>query len=190
MTKAGDMRRQLAGAFQSLGIRTRLMALVLVVALPFACYVIFEAVSAANSVKREVRLRNEAFASVIAARLDDHVSDVNQLLATLSHVVSVDDDAARANDKLLHEVRADAPAFVRNLVVFDLAGNCIGSTDAAVRGINVRDRGLFHGSLRKRQLVVEAPVTARGTGETVAVLARAIERQGKLVGIVTASVAI
>src|SRR6185312_10619647 len=31
MTKAGDMRRQLAGAFQSLGIRTRLMALVLVV---------------------------------------------------------------------------------------------------------------------------------------------------------------
>ena len=190
MTKAGDMRRQLAGAFQSLGIRTRLMALVLVVALPFACYVIFEAVSAANSVKREVRLRNEAFASVIAARLDDHVSDVNQLLATLSHVVSVDDDAARANDKLLHEVRADAPAFVRNLVVFDLAGNCIGSTDAAVRGINVRDRGFFQDSLRKRQLVVEAPVTARGTGETVAVLARAIERQGKLVGIVTASVAI
>lgn len=166
------------------------MALVLVVALPFACYVVVEAISAANAVKREVRLRNEAFASVIAARLDDHVSDINQLLATLSHVVSVDEDAIPGNQRLLRDVRGDAPAFVRNLVVFDLAGNCIGSTDPAIRAINVRDRGFFQDSLRKRQLVVEAPIAARVTGETVAVLAWPIERQGKLVGIVTASVAI
>ncbi|HEX6794900.1 MAG TPA: diguanylate cyclase [Casimicrobiaceae bacterium] len=190
MTRAGDMRRRFADAFQSLGIRTRLIALVLVVALPFACYVVVEAISAANAVKREVRLRNEASASVIAARLDDHVSDVNQLLATLSHVVSVDDDAIPANQRLLRNVRADAPAFVRNLVVFDLAGKCVGSTDAAIRAINVRDRGFFQDSLRKRQLVVEAPIVARGTGETVAVLARPIEQQGKMVGVVAASVAI
>jgi diguanylate cyclase (GGDEF)-like protein/PAS domain S-box-containing protein len=182
--------RRLADVVRSLGIRARLVALVLVVALPFACYVVFEAIAAAKDVKREVGLRNEALASVIAARLDDHVGDVNQLLATLSHIVSSEADQAPTNDRLLGDVKADAPAFVRNLVVFDLDGTCVGTTDFVTRGINVSDRRFFQQSVRMRQLAIDGPIAARGTGETVVVLARPIERQGKVTGVIAASVAI
>src|ERR1700686_4337878 len=71
-----------------LSIRARLLLLVLALGLPFLAYIAIEAASEARADRELAKERSLAVARVVAARLDDYVGDVNQLLATLSHVAA------------------------------------------------------------------------------------------------------
>ena len=187
-----EIGRNMLRRIRGLGIRGRLVLLVLGLGLPFLGYVAY---SAAEQVARERDLakeRNLAHARIVAARLDDYVGDLNQLLATLSFVVPTAQEAVAENDALLRHLGPNLPSHVRNVSIWDLAGNNVGALDASLRAhpFNVGDRQYFRAALGGEALAVEAPIVSRSDGERVAVFARPVTRGGTVVGVVAASVAL
>jgi diguanylate cyclase (GGDEF)-like protein/PAS domain S-box-containing protein len=177
--------RRIAG----LGIRGRLALLALALGVPILGYIAF---SASEQMARERDLakeRNLAFARMVAARLDDYVGDVNQILATLSHVVPATPEATASNDALLSALRPNLPSHVSNLAIWDSAGNNVGALDPVLRAhaFTVADRTYFRNALEGQSLVVEAPLVSRSSGEAMAIFARSVSHEGRAVGVVAAS---
>src|ERR1017187_334123 len=100
-----------------LGVRARLLLLVLALGLPFFTYIVLSAIDEARAGRELAKERSLAVARVVAARLDDYVGDINQLLATLSHVVVIAPDHASDNDALLREMQRDLPSYINNVAM-------------------------------------------------------------------------
>ncbi len=184
-----EFGRSLVRRIVRLGIRGRLVLLVFALGLPFLGYVVY---SAAEQVARERDVameRNLAFARIIAARLDDYVGDLNQLLATLSYVVPTAPEVTAENDALLRRLGPNLPSHVNNVAIWDVAGNNVGSLDPSLRThpFSVGDRQYFRAALGGRALAVEAPVVSRSNGNLIAQFARPVTRGGTVVGVVSAS---
>jgi diguanylate cyclase (GGDEF)-like protein/PAS domain S-box-containing protein len=177
--------RRIAG----LGIRGRLALLALALGLPILAYVAFSAGQQIAQERELAKERNLAFARVVAARLDDYVGDVNQLLATLSRVVPAEAGATTQNDALLADLRPNLPSHVSNLAIWDKDGNNVGALDPVLRAkrFTVADRSYFRAALEAPALAVEAPLVSRGNGESMAIFARSVVRDGRVVGVVAAS---
>jgi diguanylate cyclase (GGDEF)-like protein/PAS domain S-box-containing protein len=180
------LQRRIAG----LGIRGRLALLALAFGLPVLGYIAFSANQQLEQERELAKERNLAFARIAAARLDDCVGDVNQLLATLSQVVAATPDGAEANDALLGGLRPNLPSHVSNVAVWDENGQNVGALDPALREhpFSVADRQYFRAALASSQLVVEAPVLSRSNGMSLAVFARRVSRPGRPLAVVTASI--
>src|ERR1700724_416224 len=96
-------------------IRSRLLALVLATVVPFVALVGCGLRSQwredqAATVERAL---NEA--RLLAAQLDDHLSNLENLLVGLSHAVSTNPADTAANDALLRQIKAKLPNFVGNI---------------------------------------------------------------------------
>src|SRR5262245_56091338 len=65
-------------------------------------------------------------ARLLAARVDEHIGNLDNLMAGLSRTVSWEPTDIAANDALLRRVKPELPSFVANVMVFDLEGNNIG----------------------------------------------------------------
>ena len=114
-----------------LSIRARLLLLVLALGLPFLVYIAIEAAGEARADRELAKERSLAVARVVAARLDDYVGDVNQLLATLSHVAAIDREHASGNDTLLREMRPDLPSYINNVAIWSSSGDNMDPAAAA-----------------------------------------------------------
>lgn len=171
-----------------LGIRARLLLLVLALGLPFLAYIAIEAAGEARANRELAKERSLAVARVIAARLDDYVGDIDQLLATLSHVVAIGLEHASENDALLREILRDLPPYVNNVAMWTLGGANVGSLDPQdrVSGASVADQRYFKDAISSRTLSLEAPVVARN-GQLVAIFARPVLRGESVLGVVSAS---
>jgi len=180
------LQRRIAG----LGIRGRLALLALAFGLPVLGYIAFNAGQQLDQEREVAKERNLAFARIVAARLDDCVGDVNQLLATLSQVVAATADGAQANDLLLGDLRPNLPSHVSNVAVWNENGQNVGALDSALRDhpFSVADRQYFRAALVSSELVVEAPVLSRNDGANLAVFARRVSRVGRPVAVVAASI--
>jgi diguanylate cyclase (GGDEF)-like protein/PAS domain S-box-containing protein len=73
-------------------------------------------------------------ARMLAAQIDDHVSDLESLLTGLSEAVSTDPRDAAANDKLLRKVKSGLPDFDSHLAIFSPDGTNIGMSGDADKG--------------------------------------------------------
>jgi diguanylate cyclase (GGDEF)-like protein/PAS domain S-box-containing protein len=179
------MVRRISG----LGIRGRLVLLVLALGVPFLAYVAFSASQQMASERAAAKERNLAFARIVAARLDDYVGDLNQLLATLSYVVPTAPEVTAENDLLLRRLGPNLPSHVNNVAIWDVAGNNVGSLDPSLRihPFSVGDRPYFRSALSRHELAVEAPIVSRSNGELIAQFARAVTRGDTVVGVVSAS---
>ncbi|HTS22696.1 MAG TPA: diguanylate cyclase [Casimicrobiaceae bacterium] len=181
--------RRLLRRAAGLGIRGRLALLALALGLPILAYVAFSAREQMSQERELAKERNLAVARIVAARIDDYVGDVNQLLATLSHMVPAAAEATAQNDALLADLRPNLPSHVSNLAIWDAAGTNVGALDRALRSqpFSVADRYYFRTALASKALVVEAPLVSRSSGENMAIFARSVVQEGRIVGVVTAS---
>jgi diguanylate cyclase (GGDEF)-like protein/PAS domain S-box-containing protein len=184
-----ELQQRLLQRLSSLGIRGRLVLLVLGLGLPFLGYVV---VSATEQVAREREVAKErslAIARIVAARLDDYVGDVNQVLSTLSAVVPIARETAAENDALLRGLGANLPSHVNNLAIWDTGGENVGSIDPAVRvhPFSVGDRQYFRMALEGQTLAIEAPIVSRSNGQRIAQFARPVVRNGNVAGVVSSS---
>jgi diguanylate cyclase (GGDEF)-like protein/PAS domain S-box-containing protein len=172
-----------------LGIRGRLFLLTLALGLPLLGYVIYSTVEQMAEERALAKERNLAFAHIVAARLDDYVGDVNQLLATLAFVVPPEAGATAQNDALLSHLRPNLPSHVSNVAVWDAAGNNVGAIDPVLRArpFTITDRMYFRDALAGQGLVVEAPLVSRVSGEAMAIFARPVMQNGHATGVVAAS---
>jgi len=172
-----------------LSIRARLLLLVLALGLPFFAYIVLAAIDDARAGRELAKERSLAVARVVAARLDDYVGDVNQLLATLSHIVAVGPEHTSENDALLREMRPSLPSYINNVAMWTLSGANVGALNQQARaaGVSVADRQYFKDAISSRTLSLEAPITARSNGEAVAIFSRPIVRGDNILGVVSAS---
>jgi diguanylate cyclase (GGDEF)-like protein len=172
-----------------LSIRARLLLLVLALGLPFLAYIAIEAAYEARADRELAKERSLAVARVVAARLDDYVGDINQLLATLSHVVAIGSEHGSENDALLREMERDLPSYINNVAVWSLSGANVGSLNPQIRvkSASVADRHYFKDALSSKKLSLEAPIVARTNGELVAIFARPVMHADSVLGVVSAS---
>jgi len=171
-------------------VRHRLFALVAFVALPFATYLGMELRAALQQAEDQLRATNEAAAAQIAARLDDRLSDVDNVLRALSHTVVPDERSVEENDRRLQALRPDLPPFLSNVVLWDRWGVAVGAVDPAIRAVpfRVSDRRYFQDSLNSARMAIEAPLVSRANGERMGVIARPVLVDMRAVGVIAASV--
>ena len=72
------------------------------------------------------RALNEA--RLLAAQVDDHIGNLDNLMMGLSRAVSANPADVLTNDALLRKVKAELPGFVSNVLVFLLDGTNIGTS--------------------------------------------------------------
>jgi len=172
-----------------LGIRSRLWLLVLVLSLPFLAYLALNAARESAVERERAGQQLRAAAQLTAARLDDHLGDLRQLLGTLSHVLSADAGSTERNDAILRSIKPQLPKHINNVTVWTRAGENIGSLSPGLRAapFSISDRAYFQAALRARDLVAEGPITSRSNGESIAVLAFPLFDHDQVVGVVAAS---
>jgi diguanylate cyclase (GGDEF)-like protein/PAS domain S-box-containing protein len=159
-------------------IRSRLLALVLAAVLPFVALVGVSLWSQwqedqAAAVERAL---NEA--RLMAAQLDDHISNLENLLVGLSRAVSADPADTSANDGLLRQTKAKLPDFVSNILLFSLDGTNIGtSADSAIGRPMGVDRAFFQRALRGHRLAIGEVIRTQLTGEWVLAVGYPVEDQ-------------
>ncbi|MGC1819172.1 MAG: cache domain-containing protein, partial [Casimicrobiaceae bacterium] len=172
------------------GIRLRLVLLVLALGLPFLVYVGLSAMRQSAADRSEARERMVSLARLVAARVDDYVSDMEGAIALSSHGTVVDPAQSAANDAFLQGLRRDLPASMSNIGVWTLDGQNAGALDRLRRGdeLNIADRPYFAAALAHRGLTIDGPLPARSDGEPIAIFARPLlDAAGSPRGIVTAS---
>src|ERR1700681_1166099 len=109
-------------------IRSRLLVLVLATVVPFMALVgagLWSQWRADQATAIE-RALNEA--RLLAAQLDDHLSNLQNLLVGLSRAVSTNPADAGANDALLRQIKTKMPDFLGNILLYTLDGSNIGTS--------------------------------------------------------------
>jgi diguanylate cyclase (GGDEF)-like protein/PAS domain S-box-containing protein len=166
-------------------IRSRLLVLVLATVVPFLALV----GAALWSQWREdeaaaiERALNES--KLFAAQLDDHISDLENLLVGLSRAVSTNPADRATNNALLRQIKSKLPAFIANIRVFSLDGYSLGTSAGPTERAYASDREFFKQiSSGRRGSYIEIFRT-HGAEEWVLVIGYPIEDQeGRLHGVI------
>jgi PAS domain S-box-containing protein len=177
-------------AARGVSIRRRLLALVIAAALPQLAFSIVQV----RRADREARANAEEialqFAKRIATRIDDHVSVVDALLVTLSHVIRTDANGAAYNDSLLASVSGDLDTRFLVLSASDTLGHVTGLSNASStqKPYNVGDRKYFRDAMSSHGLGFGDPMVGRVTGASSIGIGRTvIGADGRAQGVVAAS---
>jgi diguanylate cyclase (GGDEF)-like protein/PAS domain S-box-containing protein len=161
-------------------IRSRLLGLVLATVVPFAGLIGFGLWNQWRSDHAEAVRRASDEARLLAAQVDDHINNLDNLVVALSLAVSWDAADASANDDLLHRVKAELPANVANLLLFATDGSNIGTSSDAIR-FNASDRGYFQRVLAGEGRAIGDVIRSRGGAIWVVNVARPVhDRAGQL----------
>jgi diguanylate cyclase (GGDEF)-like protein/PAS domain S-box-containing protein len=170
-----------------LPIRRRLSLLLLALAVPFVLYVGLSAWRQAQQEEENVRQRMLAVSKLTTARLDEHVGSIRQLLSALTQSVGTTRADRAANSRMLRRLAPRLPAQIHNIAVWDINGDNLGALSPGLDHLNLAHRSFFRDALATNDLAVEAPAPSITSGEPVGVFALAIERDGRIVGVVSAS---
>ncbi len=186
------MRTRLQGSgLGELHIRWRFRIVVLAFGLPFLAYIVWSAAQQAILEKEHVRDRARANATLVASRFEDHIEQVDRLLATIAQSVSGRIDDLPEIDRLLHSMHGYLPKSVDNIGVWSPAGDAIASLDqrSATRKVNVKDRVYFQEAVAHRDLAFEGPIRSRTTGLNIIQFARpVIDVKGSVVGVISMAI--
>src|SRR5262249_39930619 len=113
------------------GIRSRLLGLVLATVIPFTALVALGLWSHWRNERANASERAIAEARLLAAQVEDHLGNLDALLAGLSRAVSFDPADTAANDVMLQQLKLELPGFISNIFVFAPDGSNIGIAQGA-----------------------------------------------------------
>src|SRR5258708_3733067 len=101
-------------------------------------------------------------ARLLAAQVDDRIDAIAGLLSVVGQAVSFEPADRSANDALLRKVRAGLPRGSSHILLFDLDGNNIGtSQDPDYPRPNATDRVYFREALAGHSPAVAFPILLR-----------------------------
>ncbi len=180
-----QMRRAAARWIGALGIRARLMLLVVALAMPFMLYIGALAWSQAQGERVEALARAEAMAHLVAARLDDFV-DANDLLLRLLARTADGADPATVQ-RYVEGLRTELRPYVRDVAIWSAAGERIASLQPSVPGAaDGLARDAFDAALKTGDLVIAGPVEgAAAEAQTVLFARSVLDARGRALGVVT-----
>jgi hypothetical protein len=173
------------------GIRTRLLGLVVATVVPFT------ALAGAGLWTQWQLDRARAFASAlneahrIADRIDDEISNLENLLAGLSRAVSSDPADKGKNDAVLQQVKAELPDYVSNILLTSLDGNNIGTSfrDPSSGRPYLGDRDFFHEITGGKRFATGTLIRGRTTGRWITAVSRAVENPpGRLAAMIAVGI--
>ena len=129
------------------------------------------------------RALNEA--RLLAAQVDDHIGNLDNLMMGLSRAVSANPADVLTNDALLQKVKAELPGFVSNVLVFAPDGTNIGtSADPSHGRPYAAPRAYFQQVLAGKHLGIGDVVRTRFNDQWVITVARPIaDASGRLLAV-------
>ena len=176
---------------RGLSIQLRLLVLVAAAAVPPVLFSVVQVREADRQARQNAEQVALQLAQRIATRVDDHVSVVDALLITLTHVVRTDSSGRAFNNQLLTSVSGDVSKIrFFNLTVADSAGHVIGLSNAPRAGmpLTVADRKYYRDAVASRGIGIGEPMIGRVTGQYALGIGRAVlAPDGHVRGIVAAS---
>lgn len=166
------------------GIRLRLLALVLAAEAPFAALIGAGIWDQWRIEQSQALQFAQSEARAVAARVDDHIGNLDNLLTGLAQAISLNPANVEANDAILKRVMAEQPDYVGNITLLGLDGYSIGAASGA--RYYGGDRLYFHNVLAGERLAIGEPVRGRATPGWIVTLARPVEdSQGNLRAVLT-----
>jgi len=172
----------------SLGIRERLVLLVLAMLVPWIALFATTYANYARDRDRDSRARLNDLATQIGARVDAQVGTIEGILLAVAQTASSDTADIRANDAMLHRLKAELPLDVNNLGLWDVRGRNLGWSNAdtaMARQMEVVAHRFFRDALASDTLTVGRPIESHGTKAWSLTMARRIRHGGALVGVVS-----
>jgi diguanylate cyclase (GGDEF)-like protein/PAS domain S-box-containing protein len=159
-------------------IRTRLLGLVVATVVPITCLVGAGLWHQWRNDQAAAFQRAVNEARLLAAQVDDHIGNLDNLMAGLSRAVSWDPKDTAANDALLKRLKTELPSYMSALLVFALDGTNIGtSSDPSPGRPNARHRTYFTQILAGQRFTIGDVIRARPRGQWVVTMSRPIEDQ-------------
>ena len=159
-------------------IRSRLLGLVLATVIPFTGLIGFGLWNQWRNDQAAAIERAIDEARLLAAQVDDHIGNLENLLAGLSAAVSTNPADASANDALLRQARSELPDFIASILLFSPDGSNIGrSGDAGMARSNASNRAYFQQVLAGQRLSVGEAIRGIPHGRWIVTVARPVEDQ-------------
>src|SRR5262245_26178705 len=174
----------------SLGIRERLVLLVLAMLLPWIALFATPYASYQRDIERDTRDRLGEIATQVGARVDDQLGTIEGILLTVAQATSLDRSRIAENDALLRRLRAQLPVYINSISVWSITGQNIGWGDAdtlIARSVEVAAHRFFRDALTSSRLTVGRPIKSNATGSFTLTMARNIRHDGSLAGVASIS---
>jgi diguanylate cyclase (GGDEF)-like protein/PAS domain S-box-containing protein len=180
----------LARRLPPLGVRARLLLLMVALGLPFMAHLV-QSLRQSHAAEREhVQREVRDLAQLTTARLNDKLGDTRVLVTTLGLGVGpAVGDAHRVN-ALLQSLSPDLPGYIDNLSVWSREGRLVATLHAAdgAPATSIAGQPWFKDALRTGQPAYQAPVLSRLRDESVAVIASPWSVAGELAGVVVVTI--
>jgi diguanylate cyclase (GGDEF)-like protein/PAS domain S-box-containing protein len=169
-------------------IRSRLIGLVVATVVPFTALIAAGLWNHWRTEHASAIRRSLIEARLIAAKVDDHIGNLENLLTGLSRAVSWNPADTAANDKLLRKLKTELPPHVANILVYSLDGTNIGTSAEPEAGRPyAKGRPYFEQVLTGKHLVIGDVVLARVMGKWLIPISRPIfDETGQLRAVITA----
>jgi diguanylate cyclase (GGDEF)-like protein/PAS domain S-box-containing protein len=131
------------------------------------------------------RALNEA--RLIAAQVDDHIGNLDNLLLGLSRAVSTNPADADTTSALLRQVKSQLPDFVSHVILFSLDGYSIATSfENEIGPFYAGDRLYFRKLLAGERVAIGEVIHGRVSGKWLINLARPVEdASGRPLGVIS-----
>jgi diguanylate cyclase (GGDEF)-like protein/PAS domain S-box-containing protein len=174
--RSGVHRGLIDSGLEQLALRWRFRLVVMAFAVPFLGYIVWASTQQAALEKQHIHEQTRAQALLLAARFDDHIEQVDRLLATAAHAMGRNVSDVAAIDSMLQNMHSFVPKSVDNIGVWGIDGRSIASLDhrASTRGVNVFDRVYFKEAIASRDFVFQGPILSRTTSSQILQFARPV----------------
>jgi two-component system, cell cycle sensor histidine kinase and response regulator CckA len=172
----------------SLGIRERLVLLVLAMLVPWIALFATTYASYEADRGRDSRARLSELAMQVGARVDAHLGTIDGILLAVTQSASAESSRAGDNDVLLRRLHAELPLDVDNLALWSMVGRNLGTSSGdtmAARRMEVAAHRFFREALGSPVLTVGRPIESHEAGRWSLTMARRIRHGGTLLGVVS-----
>ena len=169
---------------QTMGVRSTVMLLVAVIAIPFLMLAIISAQRNLRFEQDAAEQRALTHARLLTARMDDLVGSVDDLLVALTQTLSPDPADAAQNDARLARIGARLPPVYSQVRISTPAGDVIGHSTGV--SPNVLARKYFQDALQRPGLATGEPARSYRSGIWTMGFARAVhDPAGKVLAVVS-----
>src|SRR5437899_1815612 len=163
-------------------IRSRLLTLVVATVVPFTVLIV-AGLWTRWKIDHTVAIGQAVSeARVLATQIDDHISNLENLLTGLSEAVSTDPLDREANDVVLRKVRSQLPPYIAQLSAYSLDGTNIGSSGQTDVGrVNATGRAYLEDVLAGQRFSIGDVIVGRLSQRWIVNFGRPLEdRDGRL----------
>jgi PAS domain S-box-containing protein len=181
---------RLRARLSALGIRERLVLLLLAMLLPWIALFATTYASYRRDHTNDTRARLRDMAAQVGARVDDQLGTNEALLVAVAEAAATDSAAIPRNDEMLRRLQMELPSYIAHLSLWSIDGHNIGSSDAdpsQAHTMEVAAHRFFREALAAPRLTVGRPIESREMGGWSLTIARRIRHDGSAAGVASVS---